>query len=289
MSEGANVTSGIAMRDPVFPPEKPQKQKGLGEFEKEISAAVAQAGKKKVETLLEDVGARLSIGDHVKIDGKNGRVVATAGIASDKPGVSVKQNHVMIKFDDNTEKAYDPNVARIEVVKKNPGYSMTAQMHFDDAKVAKRLVQRGRYYDSLSKGYEWLAKQHEWDGDHETANAHRQTSAEHAVASKKAFDYAAAGGPDFINKYEMQSRERQARSDLVSRQKMAAAASRLPAYQHYFFVPFADKDKAKAAGYKWDATEKKWYQPSPMRYHAKGGPWKFSHTYDNTYSKRHND
>lgn len=273
MSEGANVTSGIAMRDPVFPPEKPQKQKGLGEFEKEIAAAVAQAGKKKVETLLEDVGARLSIGDHVKIDGKNGRVVATAGIASDKPGVSVKQNHVMIKFDDNTEKAYDPSVARIEVVKKNPEYNKTAQMHFDDAKVAKRLIQRGRHHDSLAQGYEWLAKHHEWEGDHDTAAAHRQTSAEHAVASKKAFEYAAAGGPDFINKYEMQSKERQKR---LAQNTPQRTGQKHP-YKHFYLVPFSDKDKAKKSGLMWDATEKKWFFPSWSRDPVTTS-WKFSHT-----------
>ncbi len=38
----------------------------------------------------------------------------------------------------------------------------------------------------------------------------------------------------------------------------AAAASRV-----YLNVPFAEKEKAKAAGAKWDADKKKWYAPTP--------------------------
>ena len=288
MSEGANVTSGIAMRDPVLPPEKPQKRKDLGEFEKEITDAVAQGAKQKVGKLLENVGAPLSIGDRVSVDGKSGKVV---GAPAHHQANSMENVQVVIQYDDNSTETLDRFYHGIKVVRKSPQYNSIALHHANDAQRARRAAEPARQHTSMALHHDYMVKHHEWEGNKEKADEHRAL----AAASREEADKHASGaarGSGWVPQREMSSKARQARRDqgIKPYQSTAAnAASRKPVYQHYFDVPFADKDKAKAAGMKWDPAEKKWYQPSGMRYANKNGPWKFSHTMDNAFQKRHDD
>jgi hypothetical protein len=288
MSEGvvtsSNVTSGVAMREkPLAAPAK--------RFEEVIEKSVAETGKKKIAQVLKESTEipKLRLGDHVKVDGEEGRVVALAGTASKEVGQPPTQDHVLIRLNSGKEIKRDPRGGHITVIKQNPEFNRTAEAHFKDAETGKKLHQHARHYDSLSKGHEFMARQHDWEGNKDKAAEHRKLSDDNKTASKTALERAAQS-PGFQNRYDLASKEKQARQEHKTRTAMSAGKQYT--YQHYFKVPFADKDKAKAAGLKWDPQEKKWYQGSESRYHSKNSPktpWPFSHTYDNAYGKRHDD
>jgi hypothetical protein len=287
MSEGvvtsSNVTSGVAMREkPMAAPAK--------RFEEVIDKSVAETGKKKIAQVLKESTEtpKLRVGDHVKVDGEEGRVVGLAGTESKEKGQASTQDHVLIRLNSGKEITRDPRAGHITVIKQNPEFNRTAEMHFKDAETGKRLHQRARHYDSLSKGHEFMAKQHDWEGNKDKAAEHRKHSDDNKTAAQAALEYSATHR-EFQNRYDLASKDKQARQE--SKTRHALGNSKQSTYQHYYKVPFADKDKAKAAGLKWDQQEKKWFKPSEMRYHTAGGKveWPFSHTYDNAFGKRHDD
>ncbi|USV40834.1 DUF5710 domain-containing protein [Xanthomonas phage BUDD] len=296
MSEGANVTAGVANPDNVMPPEKPQKRKGEKDFAKEINAAVSQAGKKLVESLLEaKAPKRFGLGDKVKLNGKPGRITSVVSLPSEdgKPGTHEK---VSIKYDDGKEKTYMSNRAKIVVVEKHPHYDQQAQWHLKDAEAAKRGADYTRHHDSMAKYHVTMIKHHEYEGDIEAANKHRDQAPIHRAEAKKRAEEAAKGG-GFVTRREMDSKARQSREDHLANERekkriwdeaRKTAAANRKSYKHYYAVPFGEKDEAKAKGFKWDPTEKKWYitsqfpKPGQMK-------WKASHSVDEKTGQKVDD
>lgn len=296
MSEGANVTAGVANPDNVMPPEKPQKRKGEGEFAKEINAAVSQAGKKLVESLLEAKAPKqFGLGDKVKLNGKPGRITAVVSTTSQdgQPGTHWK---VTIKYEDGKEKTYMSNRAKIVVVEKHPQYNKQAEWHQKDAMAAKHGADYTRHHSEMAKYHDTMVKHHEYEGNAEEADKHRAAAVTHRAESEKRAKEAAAGG-GFVTQREMQSKQKQAYRNHVADERekkrqweeaRRTAAANRKTYKHYYSVPFSEKDEAKAKGFKWDPNEKKWYittlypKPGPMK-------WKSSHSVDEKTGQKVDD
>ena len=237
MSEGLNVTTGVAMRDPRMGPDtSPIKRKPLPEFEKEIKAAVAQSGKDKVHQILVE-SVIVNIRDEVTVDGKSGKVVSA--IHPNDPDKKV----IGVDHGDET-KNYTVKDHKVVVTRAASRHSSVADMHLKDAEIGRKQFQMGRFHSSMALYHDNMAKHHYFDGDKPKAEEHRSKAEASRAEAKKAHDKAASQ-PAIIERPSLYPKK--------------TAGAKIGQVKKFYAVPFAKKDEAKKSGFKWDQAAKSWY------------------------------
>ncbi len=289
MSEGgsANVTTGVATRQVPMPPESPRKR-----MESLIDDTIKKTAEKKLEEILTESVARLSVGDYIQVGRKKGKVIGTGGAASDQVGVAPTQNHVLVEYDNGTSESFDPREKKFKILKKNPEYDALASTYKREAGIAKRQNQFGRMHEAMANYHKTMVKHFEWFGNKTKAAEHEKMAKQEEEASKKSYTRAATIRPvEPQSKYEYSNAQKDSwRKHAESerdKQRSYAHARKIGIFQHYFLVPFKDKDKARAMGLMWDPKEKKWFEPSRTEIAPTDKyPWKYSHTYSTGLGRR---
>lgn len=140
--------------------------------------------------------------------------------------------------------------------------------HIEDAEVAKKQSQMGRYHASMAAYHKSMAAQHQSVGDKEK---HAQSMAAHDFHQKKSEEAyqqeRLSSVPSFKNKeYDFQGQRRSSfDTEPMQRERPKPVAKKQEQFRQYFHVPYKDKDSAKSKGYKQDPKEKKQYVRSAVR------------------------
>lgn len=278
MSESANVTGGVDI------PEKPilpvRKRKDLPDLEKEIDTVIENTSKR----LLEATNSKYSIGDEVKINGRVGTVVTTSNTGKMKPHPAGAKwgsqwhsdnphsvDSVTVKFANGKQEDIDPSKTHVEISKRNDRTPESAQWHHDDAATAKKQGQHARHDRSMGEYHRLMSAHFTDKGDTAQAKSHAEQSskfAQSAQAREKDTGYPMKSAQAFrAENYGHNA------STYDKRPRKHAT------FNHYYDIPFADRDKAKSMQFRWDPTKKKWYVNSHSIDVDEGDyPWKYLDT-----------